>query len=174
MKKKIVAGILLLLLSALPIGCGAKTQIVNVTQQLTAKHVLKVGGRNYTLSQAKVYLVNYRNLYGAVSGVDLWVTDSKHYLADYIKEMSVSQMTKILSMASLAEHNGIKLGDTELEAVKNAAAAYYKTLNTKEKNSPYQNMNGLDRLKQGKKAASSPRFVSINISMFIHLLFQAA
>ena len=133
MKKKILAGVLIILLSVLPTGCGAKTQIVNVTQQLTAKHVLKVDGRDYTLSQAKVYLVNYRNLYGVVSGVDLWATDTEHHLEDYIKEMSISQMTKILSMASLAGSNGIELGEPELETVKKAAAAYYNTLNAKEK-----------------------------------------
>ena len=134
MKKRIAAGFLSILFAFTSAsGCGVEKQIVTVTQQLTAKHVLKVDGEDYTLSQAKVYLVNYQNIYGVVSGVDLWETDSDHQLEDYVKSMSISQMTKILSMASLARSKEIDLKEQELLAVKRAAKAYLNSLSDEEK-----------------------------------------
>lgn len=113
-------------------GCGRGDSLY--VPQITAKQVLKVDGESYSLAEAKVYLANYQNLYGTVAGVDLWEQEGqKEALEDYIKNLAISQMTKILSMDSLAESRGIALEDEELNKVQKAAKAYFESLTEKEK-----------------------------------------
>ena len=105
----------------------------SIVSRITVKQVLKVDGRSYSLPKAKVYLVNYQNLYGKMYGVDLWKQDAKDdSLETYVKNLTVAQLTKILSMDSLAESREIKLEETELAAVQKAASAYYKSLTEQE------------------------------------------
>ena len=75
-KKRIAAAICAAALFACSTaGCG-KGDPLHVPQILS-KPVLKVDGASYSLSEAKVYLVNYQNLYGNVAGVDLWQQESQ-------------------------------------------------------------------------------------------------
>ncbi len=113
-------------------GCSKGSSIH--VPQITARQVLKVDGESYSTAEAKVYLVNYQNLYGTVAGVDLWKQEGqKKALEEYIKNLTISQMTKILSMDSLAKSRGIALEEEELTAVQKAAKAYYESLSDKEK-----------------------------------------
>ncbi|KAI4445781.1 Foldase protein PrsA [Eubacterium plexicaudatum ASF492] len=132
-KKKRIAAVCCagMLLSCLYTGCG-KGDPLHVTQMMT-KPVLKVDGESYSLSEAKVYLVNYQNLYGTVAGVDLWQReDQVDMLEEYIKNLTIAQMTKILSMDSLAKSRNIALEEEELASVAKAAKAYYESLNEEE------------------------------------------
>lgn len=113
-------------------GCGKGDSIH--MPQIAAKQVLKVDGKSYSLAEAKVYLANYQNLYGTVAGVNLWEQESqKSSLEEYIKNLTISQMTKILSMDSLAKSRDIALEEEELAAVQKAAKAYFESLSGKEK-----------------------------------------
>lgn len=112
-------------------GCG-KGDPLHV-QQILSKPVLKVDGESYSLSEAKVYLVNYQNLYGNVAGVDLWQQESQEgMLEEYIKNLTIAQLNKILSMDSLAKSRGIALEEEEVAGVQKAAKAYYESLNDTE------------------------------------------
>lgn len=127
-KRKIVAwfvGVALVLSAA---GCSKNDTIL--VPKISAKQVIKVDGESYSLPQAKVYLANYKNLYGTVAGVNLWEQESQSQsLGDYVKDLTVSQMTKILSMDSLAKSRNIDLDETEKTNVQKAAKAYYDSLN---------------------------------------------
>lgn len=113
-------------------GCG-KGDPLHVPQ-IAAKPVLKVDGESYSTAEAKVYLANYQNLYGTVAGVNLWEQEvKKSTLEEYIKNLTISQMTKILSMDSLAKSRGIALEEEELACVQKAARAYFESLNGREK-----------------------------------------
>lgn len=130
-KKKITAALCAaLLLGAVSTGCSKGDSIV---PQITTKQVLKVDGEHYSLPQAKVYLVNYQNLYGTVAGVDLWEQGNQNgSLEEYVKSLTISQLTKILSMDSLAKSREIVLEEPELANVQKAAKAYYNSLNDQE------------------------------------------
>lgn len=120
-----------MLVSCLYTGCG-KGDPIHVPQ-IMAKQVLKVDGVSYSLPEAKVYLVNYQNLYGTVAGVDLWQQeDQEGMLEEYIKNLTIAQLTKILSMDSLAKSRDIALEEEELAGVEKAAKAYYESLTDKE------------------------------------------
>ena len=127
-KKAVCAGLLLALFAG---GCSSK-DVIHVPQ-ITARQVLKVDGESYSLAESKVYLVNYQNLYGTVAGVEIWQQESqKEPLEEYIKNLAVAQMTKILSMDSLAESLKISLEENELANVKKAAKIYYESLTEEE------------------------------------------
>lgn len=132
-KKQRLAAVLCtgMLVSCLYTGCG-KGDPIHVPQ-IMAKQVLKVDGVSYSLPEAKVYLVNYQNLYGTVAGVDLWQQeDQEGMLEEYIKNLTIAQLTKILSMDSLAKSRDIALEEEELAGVEKAAKAYYESLTDKE------------------------------------------
>lgn len=115
------------------VGTGCSKGDTLHVPQITSKQVLKVDGESYSPSEAKVYLVNYQNLYGTVAGVDLWKQESQtESLEEYIKNLALSQMTKILSMDSLAKSRDIALEETELAGVQKAAKVYYESLNETE------------------------------------------
>lgn len=111
-------------------GCG-KGDSLHVPQ-IMSRQVLKVDGESYSVAQAKVYLLNYQNLYGTVAGVDLWQQGQEDSLEEYIKNLTIAQLTKILSMDSLAKSRGIELEEEETAEVAKAAKAYYESLSDKE------------------------------------------
>lgn len=120
-----------LLLAVVCTGCS-KGDTLRVPQ-ISVRQVLKVDGRSYSATEAKVYLANYQNLYGTVAGVDLWAQDSQAQpLEEYIKNLTLSQMTKILSMDSLAKSRDIALEEPEIAGIQKAAKAYYESLSEKE------------------------------------------
>ena len=130
--KRIVAAVCAAALSGCPAAGCSKGDPLHV-QQILAKPVLKVDGESYSLSEAKVYLVNYQNLYGNVAGVDLWQQESQEgMLEEYIKNLTIAQLNKILSMDSLAKSRGIALEEEEIAGVQKAAKAYYESLNDTE------------------------------------------
>lgn len=93
------------------------------------KQVLKIDGESYSLQQARVYLANYKNLYGKAEGADLWKQGNEDgSLEQYVKDLALFQMAKILSMDSLAKNRGIELDETEETGVQKAAKSYYRSL----------------------------------------------
>ncbi len=130
-KKNMISLCMAAVLAVLCVGCS-KGDMIRVPQ-IVVKQVLKVDGNVCSLPQAKVYLANYQNLYGTVAGVDLWKRDSQEEpLAEYVKDLTLFQLTKILSMDSLAKSRKIELEETELASIQEAAEAYFKSLNEQE------------------------------------------
>ncbi len=112
-------------------GCSKKNPIP--LPQFVVKHVIKVDGESYSLPEAKVYLLNYRNLYGKVAGVELWKQEKqKGSLETYIKNLAAAQMIKVLCMDSLATSRDILLEEAELASVEKAAKAYFESLKEEE------------------------------------------
>ncbi len=137
-KRKIleIKGLLMALVLAGSIGVSGcqvgKTKVV-FTSGFSDKEVFRVGGKVCSLSEAKVFLTNYQNLYGTAYGVNLWEQDfGEQDLEQYIKDLTVSQLARIISMDFLAEEQKISLTDEELGKVKQAAEAYYDSLNKEE------------------------------------------
>ncbi len=91
--------------------------------------VFSVNGEKYNLSEVKIYLCNYKNLYGIEYDVDLWKYDFKDQsLNDYVKAVTLEEVTRIASMNMIAESKGISLTKKEMKKVEEAAEEYYKSL----------------------------------------------
>lgn len=133
MKNKInlLAGVLVV--SVFFAGCSIGGKEIVVTSGVGSKDVFKIGGDSCNQTEAKVYLANYQNIYGKSYGIDLWEQGfQKKKLKQYVKEVALSEMTKIICMDLLAEDQGIALTTEEKARIKDAAAKYYESLNEAE------------------------------------------
>lgn len=133
MKNKInlLAGVLAV--SVFFAGCSIGGKEIVVTSGVGSKDVFKIGGNSCNQTEAKVYLANYQNIYGKSYGIDLWEQGfQKKKLKQYVKEVALSEMTKIICMDLLAEDQGIALTTEEKARIKDAAAKYYESLNEAE------------------------------------------
>lgn len=135
MKKRIIAGILALALTAGSLtGCQiGNTEFVMSTATMNSKTVFSINDKSCSIQEAKLYFCNFKNLYGDVYGVDLWDYDFKgQSLPDYVKDVTISELTRIVCMDLLAEEHEITLSKDEKELVSKAASEYYDSLSEDE------------------------------------------
>ena len=71
-KSKVKFMCLCLILSLFLSGCRIGGREVKFTFGLGSQEVFKIGDRTISLTQAKVYLSNYQNIYGNAYGLNLW------------------------------------------------------------------------------------------------------
>lgn len=135
MKKKIVAMMLAVVLaSGCLTGCRVgNTEFVINTKVMSSKSVFTINNHVCSLEEARLYLCNYKNLYGNVYGVDLWDYDfGDESLQEYVKGVTLSELSRIMCMDLLAEEQGITLDADDRKIVKKAAEEYYKSLSKEE------------------------------------------
>lgn len=132
-KKKEKVLLLALVFTFLSCGCQIGGKEVVFTNGLGRQDVFRIGDTACRLTEAKVYLINYQNIYGKSYGIDLWKQGFKESkLKKYIKEITLSEIAKIICMDLLAEEREISLTKEEKENIKAAAASYYQSLNEAE------------------------------------------
>lgn len=128
--------LMVLLVASMLLLCGCKignTEIVYL-QNIWPNQVFKIDDEVCSKKEARVYLVNYRNIYGASYGVDLWQQDSnEESLETYIKEKALTQMARIKCMNGLAKEKDISLSGEEKKKAAKAAENYYKSLSKEER-----------------------------------------
>ena len=108
-------------------GCGG-TKFV-LTTGLAADEVFKIGNVACEMSEALVYLVNQKNQYEDVYGIEMWDHDVGGItLEEYMKSQTISQLAQVKSMVLLAEEKEIVLTEEETALAKAAAEAYYASL----------------------------------------------
>lgn len=139
MKKKI--GVLILtasLLSAALSGCTiGNTEIVFNRNTVGRNDVFSINGVNCTKEEAKLYLSNYKNIYGNEHGMDLWEHDfgedgEQSSLEVYVKDITLSELANVMCMNQLAQKQNITLTAEESGLVSKAAEEYYASLTQEE------------------------------------------
>ncbi len=81
----------------------------------TGKYVFQINGRTCDVRQALLYLCNYRNLYGSAYGIDLWEYDyGADSLEQYVKDITIQELSRVLSMDLLADEYYGSLTDAEI------------------------------------------------------------
>lgn len=121
-----------MLLSAFS-GCsiGGKEIVLETTK--VNNDVFMVGETGCSVKEAKLYLCNYHNLYGSAYGFDLWDYDFEgESLEEYIKDITLDELAKIVCMDIVAQQQEISLDAKELKKVKKASEEYYKSLTADE------------------------------------------
>ncbi len=128
--RKIMALLLVMVCSITSFsGCGFGNTEVVWTSYLGGSTVCKVGDESCSLSDAKVFLLNYRNIYGKTFGEKTWRKEQKgQTMEEYMKDSTLSQLAKMKTMVLLAGEQNVKLSGKEQEAVKKAARIYYDSL----------------------------------------------
>lgn len=130
-KRRIAAGMAVIIL--LLTGCSfGKTDIV-FTTGLAQDEVFKIESSTVSVAQAKVYLCNYQNLYGNTYDINLWEQDFKTAsLENYVKDVTLQEMTRVICMDMLAQQEEITLTSDEVDLVRAAAKQYYLSLSKDE------------------------------------------
>lgn len=116
-------------------GCRiGNTEVVWEKRQLNShRDLFWINDRSCDLRQAKLYLCNYRNLYGSAYGIDLWEYDyGTESLEQYVKDITVQELSRVVCMDLLAEQMQMSLTEEELSRVAKAAGEYFGTLNDEE------------------------------------------
>lgn len=134
MRKKRGIGIVLLLCTTLMLsGCKIGNKEIIVSSSLDNRRVFQIGDATCSIKEAKVYLVNYQNIYGTAYGLDLWQHDfGDDSLEVYIKEITIKELTQVLCMNELAKEQEMVLTEEEQAMVSEASKEYYATLNSDE------------------------------------------
>ena len=98
------------------------------------KSVFQINDYKCSLKLAKLYLCNYRNLYGSAYGMDLWQYDfGEESLEQYVKDVTIQELSRIACMDLLAEEQEMRLTDAESDLAKKAAKVYFASLSDAEK-----------------------------------------
>lgn len=135
-KQRAKRALLILLVSCVAAACSG-CKIGNTQIQLSAgqlrnhKTIFRINDDKCDVRYAKLYLCNYRNLYGKAYGTDLW----EPYDADleqYVKDVTIQELTHIACMDILAKNQNMHLDDTEKKKAAQAAKEYYASLTEEE------------------------------------------
>lgn len=116
-------------------GCQiGDTQVVFKPVQIgTHKYLFQINDRTCDVQQARLYLCNYRNLYGSAYGIDLWEYDyGTDSLEQYVKDITIQELSRVVCMDMLAEQMQVSLTEDELALAKKAGTEYYASLNNAE------------------------------------------
>lgn len=128
---KILAAVLCM--SCLLTGCRIGNKDVVISTTLNDRQVFRIADTSCGLKEAKVYLVNYQNIYGTAYGINLWDHDfGEISLETYVKDITIEELTRVVCMDLLAEEREITLTEEETAKVAEAANAYYQTLTDEE------------------------------------------
>ena len=133
-KRRIKALGVVLGLVTLLCGCQiGDTQFVFQKTTANRKDVFSLNGEACSLTEAKLYLSNYRNIYGNAYGVELWNYDfGEVSLEDYVKDVTIDELTRIACMEQIAKEQEVELTEEEEKKVKKMAEKYYDSLSKEE------------------------------------------
>lgn len=139
MKKRFgILVVLVSLFSGLFTGCTiGNTEFVIDLNNAGRNDIFSINGKDCTKDEARLYLCNYQNIYGSAYGIDLWQYDYSNMdidgtLEDYVKELTVVELSNVMCMNQLAEQMEITLTSEEEKLVSQATDEYYESLTREE------------------------------------------
>ncbi|MCI8993922.1 MAG: peptidyl-prolyl cis-trans isomerase [Eubacterium sp.] len=139
---RIAVAVLAVMMLCQIVGCDRETESFAVSENRVTSDISSAGSNKTlfqiedqicTLAQARVYLVNYQNLYGKKYGINLMKQSERlPEFEEYIKNMTVTQMAQTMCMAELATEREIALSDKQSEQIRRSAAEYFQSLTPEE------------------------------------------
>jgi foldase protein PrsA len=104
-----------------------------MSPQLRSNEVFRMGDESCYLSEVMVYLVNLKDQYRTMYGIDLWENKSgTEQLEQYVKDKTIAHISEIMCMELLAREQNVELTTEEEDAIDKAAEAYYDSLTKEE------------------------------------------
>lgn len=138
-RKSISRFLLVFLLNLLFLqGCGKQEADIKVvlTTGFQKNEIFRIETMSCTLPEIMVFLTNAQNQYESMYGKEIWETDLNGVtLEENVKETVLAQLAQIKTMNLLAARHGVALEEEEQQLVKEAASAYFQSLNDVEKES---------------------------------------
>lgn len=133
-KRGAVLGLLLCFTVIATTGCTIAGKKVFVASGASFNTVFKIGDYSCSKKEVKMYLANYKNIYGVVNGNSLWTEEyDTDNMESSVKDAVLQHLTKVYALNQYAKDQGISLDSTEKEKITEAAGEYYDSLNDEEK-----------------------------------------
>ncbi len=115
-------------------ACSIKDKTIYFDTSSGRNTVFKIGDMKCSKREALVYLLNEKNIYGSVDGVNLWSEDfDTKTMTGSIKDLTLEHLTKVYVLNLYANEKEITLTEEEKKACDKAGAEYYKSLNSDER-----------------------------------------
>ena len=132
--KRLCAAFLVASLSVSFTGCTINDKTVYFDTSSGHSTVFKIGDMKCSKKEALVYLLNEKNIYGSVDGVNLWTEDFDiNTMTGSIKDLTMEHITRVYVLNLYAKEHEITLTEQEEKACEEAAKEYYKSLNSDER-----------------------------------------
>lgn len=156
MKKKLFTVLVLSCLSAVIFsGCTVDGKQVFISALPEVGQVFKIGRLGCDKKTAKVYLANYRNIYGTAGQINLWGESlNTDRLQENIDEACLHRLSMVYALDVYASENDIKLTSQEKDLVEKAASDYMDTLSAADKKSLGVNKDDIAQMYDKEALAS--------------------
>ncbi len=116
------------------VGCSFQDKTVYFDTSCGPSTVFKIGDLKCSKKEALVYLMNEKNIYGTVDGVNLWLADfDTDTIVGSLKDAVMEHLTKVYILNLYGQVNDIALTEEEITSCDQAAEAYYGSLTDEEK-----------------------------------------
>lgn len=116
-------------------GCQVGGDEVTISRGMTGDEVFLIDGKSCTLPVMKLLLMNNMNLHGESYGIDLLTNEDlkvQKKFEQYVKRITMDEITRIYSMVALADQQGITLTDEQKELTQWAGEDCYQSLSEAE------------------------------------------
>ena len=122
-------------------GCGlpieGNTKVV-LTTGFEKDEIFRIEGISCRVPEIMVYLTNSQNQYESVYGSEIWKANAEGVtLEQNIKDTALARIAQIKTMNLLAMEYKVELSEQEQGMVAEASAAYFSSLNDREKYAEY-------------------------------------
>ena len=96
--------------------------------------VFTIGSAKANVSEMKVYILNYKNIYGKAYDVDVSLqSDKEESFEKYVKDMSLSSLERAKALSLMAKDEGISLSEEEENKASQCGKDYLESLSEDEK-----------------------------------------
>lgn len=114
--------------------CGCKGKNIILTTEFEEDELMRISTSRCFLPEMMLYLVNAQDEYEEVYGKEIWNQSLNGVkLSDTIKDRVLAQIAQVKVMNLMAVDYEITLSDSEKELIEQAGAAYFNSLNSREK-----------------------------------------
>jgi foldase protein PrsA len=131
---KIISLILVIsLMTTVLAGCDKDKKTIVFTTGLSDTEVFAIDDSICNLNEVMTYMVNIQNTYETGFGEGIFDGAADGDLADDLKELVMSRISRVKVLNLYAKRNDIELTAADEKIISNAADAYYASLTQKEK-----------------------------------------
>ena len=116
-------------------GCRVGNEEVTISRGMADDEVFLIDGKVCTLPVMKLLLMNNMNLHGESYGIDLLQNEDlkvQKKFEQYIKKISMDEITRVYSMVALANAQGVTLTDEQKELAQWAGEDCFQSLTDEE------------------------------------------
>ncbi|MCF0131870.1 MAG: hypothetical protein HUJ71_09060 [Pseudobutyrivibrio sp.] len=115
-------------------GCSYKDKPVIFQFGENDTTIFIINEMECTYSEAMIYLMNAKNIYGTVDGINLWSDEfNTEVIQGSLKDAVMSHLIKVFVLNQYAFEQGITLSENDLSKISEAAKEYYDSLTDEER-----------------------------------------